>query len=52
MSISSTSKVTQPEEKSHRFNLAHIWDKFGMLLVFAGLFFGSSRISGKLKQKR
>lgn len=38
MSMSSTNKVTTEKVKKSSFNFSHIWDKFGMLIVFAALF--------------
>lgn len=38
MSLSSPTKAMASEEKSGGFHFSKIWDKFGMLMVFAGLF--------------
>ncbi|MCE7627472.1 L-arabinose ABC transporter permease AraH, partial [Vibrio fluvialis] len=38
MSLSSSTKMVNSEQKSGGFNFAQIWDRFGMLMVFAGLF--------------
>jgi L-arabinose transport system permease protein len=37
MASTSTTKMTNSEEKKS-FDFSHIWDRFGMLMVFAGLF--------------
>ncbi len=38
MSLSSSTKVLNEDKPKRSFNFAGIWDKFGMLIVFAGLF--------------
>lgn len=38
MSLSSSTKMVNSEQKTSGINLSQIWDRFGMLMVFAGLF--------------
>ena len=38
MSLSSSTKMVNSEQKPSGLNFAKIWDRFGMLMVFAGLF--------------
>lgn len=38
MSVTSSTKPLEQQDSKRSFNLAGIWDRFGMLIVFAGLF--------------
>ncbi|MGL5407457.1 MAG: hypothetical protein ACRDAP_01780 [Shewanella sp.] len=38
MSITSSTKILTPQDEKRTLSFAGIWDRFGMLMVFAGLF--------------
>ncbi|EVT90434.1 putative membrane protein, partial [Vibrio parahaemolyticus VP2007-007] len=38
MSVTSSTKILEQQDAKRSWNFAGIWDRFGMLMVFAGLF--------------
>lgn len=38
MAVTSSTKMVNAEGKQRSLNLAQVWDRFGMLMVFVGLF--------------